>query len=208
NAAVAAGRAQPATVAPHDYPQLLVMPGGQGEMDTRDRYRKPLTMLMVVVGLVLLIACINVANLLLARSAVRRQEIAMRLALGARRARLLRQLLTESVLLSLIAGACGGLLAYWAKDIVAAWSSWTKYNAEMDASIDLRVLAFTLGVSLLTGILFGLAPALRSSTAGLALSLKIRTGSTAEPSREWNLAHGAAAAVGRRFWRGRWLAAR
>ena len=107
----------------------------------------------------------------------------MRLALGARRARLLRQLLTESVLLSLIAGAGGVLLAYWAKDIVAAWSSWTKYNAEMDASINLRVLAFTLGVSLLTGILFGLAPALRSSTARLALAPRIRTGSTAEPSR-------------------------
>ena len=162
-------KSKPTTLTAQDYPRLLVSYGGQGEMDDRNRYRQPLTILMIVVGLVLLIACINVTNLLLARSAARQQEISMRLALGARRSRIISQLLTESLLLSLLAGALGCLLAYWGKDVLAAWSPWTTTasaandHLQLQKALDFRVLGFGAGASLLTGILFGLAPALRSS---------------------------------------------
>jgi len=128
--------------------------------------------LMAVVALVLLLACVNLANLLLARATERRKEIAIRLALGASRFRLVRQLLTESVLLSLAGGAGGLLLAAWINDLVAATKLPTDIALNFELHLDWRVLLFTLGLSLLTGVVFSLLPALQSSRADLLPALK------------------------------------
>jgi predicted permease len=130
------------------------------------------TLLMVIVGLVLLIACANIANLLLARATARRREIAMRLALGARRSRLVRQLLTESVLLALIGGAAGLVVAFWTLDALRAVDIPIPANVLLNLGLDARVLTFALVVSVLTGLLFGLAPALQATRTDIVPVLK------------------------------------
>lgn len=128
--------------------------------------------LTLVVGLVLLGACANVANLLLARSAVRRQEIAIRLSLGASRVRLIRQLLTESVLLAVIAGALGLIVASWSRNLLTSFKNPFFSADALDAPLDGRVLAYALLTSLVTGLIFGLAPALQSSSLSPVSALK------------------------------------
>lgn len=128
---------------------------------------------LAIVGLILLIACANVANLMLARAAARRKEIGIRLALGASRLRLIRQLLTESLLLSLLGGALGLLLAFWVSDLMEGFIPVLEYNIVSDFfALDSRALIFTLVISLGTGLVFGLAPALQSSNPDVVPVLK------------------------------------
>ena len=138
---------------------LAVRPAAKGLSYLRDRYGRALESLMGIVALVLLIACANIANLLLARAASRREESSIRQALGAGRARLVRQLLTETVLLSLLGAAAGVLFARWAAGLLVGFLSSRGETVWLDLTPDLRVLGFTLAVAVATGLLFGLAPA-------------------------------------------------
>jgi putative ABC transport system permease protein len=133
--------------------------------------KRSLLIFLCAVGFVLLIACVNVANLLLSRAAAREKEMAVRRALGAGKGRVLRQLLTESMLLGLLGGTVGLALAFWGKNLLIAWIS-RNLPALEPIHLDYRVLAFNLGLGLLTGVAFGLAPALQASNIQLNESLK------------------------------------
>lgn len=143
--------------------RLVLTSAATGLSDLRRQFSLPFLILMGVVLIVLLIACANTANLVLARSAARRSEFALRLALGAGRSRVIRQVLVEGVVLAGLAGACGVVLAYWATQALVAYASAGRSTIVLDVSPDVRVLAFTVIVSTLAGLLFGSVPAIRAS---------------------------------------------
>jgi predicted permease len=156
---------------------IKLVDGRGGLSGLRRAYSKPLQMLMAIVGMVLLIACANVGSLLLSRAASRKAEISLRLALGATRWRIIRQLLTESMLLAAIGGVCGVLLAQWGVTVLV---NLVAKGSPLDTRPDAGVLLFTLGVSIVAGVLFGLVPAVQASRTNLSSAMKeknrMRTG--------------------------------
>ncbi|HEY0365259.1 MAG TPA: ABC transporter permease [Pyrinomonadaceae bacterium] len=165
-------QAYPDTRATNTQAQVLKEVDGRWD-DLGGVFKSAGAIAMAIVGLILLIACANVANLMLARAAGRRKEIGIRLALGANRARLIRQLLTESMLLSIAGGAIGLLLAFWVTDLMEGFIPVLEYNIVSNFfALDSRALLFTLIVSLGTGLVFGLAPAWHSSNPDVVPVLK------------------------------------
>ena len=151
---------------------VTLVEGKGGISGLRSFYSKPLHMLMAIVGMVLLIACANVGSLLLSRAAARKAEISLRMALGATRGRIIRQLLTESMLLAIIGGVAGVLLAQWGVYVLVGLVA---PNSPLDTRLDTGILLFTAGVSIVAGLLFGLIPALQASRANLSSAIKERT---------------------------------
>jgi macrolide transport system ATP-binding/permease protein len=155
-----------------DLPELRIMKGGTGLDSLSRRYAKPLYVLMAMVSLILLIACANVANLLLARAAARRREIAVRLSIGASRMRVIRQLLTESVVLSSIGGVLGLAFAWWGIRVLTALLANGRENFTLHAELNWNVLSVALALSVLTGLVFGLVPAIQATRVDLMPALK------------------------------------
>ena len=180
-----ANQTAPAQLDPKDYPRLLSESGSRGMPDVRKDYASTIYGLFIVVALVLLIACANLANLLLARAALRGPEISVRLAVGAGRWRLIRQLLTESLLLAALGGTVGVFFAFWGKSVLLALTDKETglLPSGVDLSLNWRVLVFTVAVSLLTGLLFGLTPAWRATSLDLTTALKHSRRTTGTVSR-------------------------
>lgn len=151
---------------------IVLLEGGTGVSSLRDRYSTPLYVLLGIVGLVLTIACANMANLLLAQSTARRKELAVRLSLGAGRWRLVRQLLVESIMLSAIGSAIGLLIATWGSRAIVGLLSTRTSVVDINLAMDWRVFAFTSAVGVITGLLFGVAPAFRGTSLTPADALR------------------------------------
>lgn len=151
---------------------IKVVPGGKGLSWARQEFSQAMMLLLGIVGLVLLIACTNVSNMLLARSSARRKEVALRLALGASPGRVMRQLLTESVLLAALGGLVGILVAQWGTQLLLHWVGQQYTRLVLDTSMDARVLGFTVALCVLTGVLFGLVPAIKALRTEVTPSLE------------------------------------
>src|SRR5499426_3763870 len=168
--------------------KVFLMEGSRGHTDRVKDLSTPLKLLMGVVGFVLAVACANIANLLLARASKRSKEIAVRLAIGAGRWRIVRQLLTESAILATLGGGAGLLVAYWFTGLLLRFQQQTNYVPRaLDGSLDERALGFTLGLSLVTGIVFGLAPALVTSKPDFVAALKEETPGLGRVARRLSL---------------------
>jgi len=165
------------------FRSAALVPAAKGSDDLRRQYAKPLNVLMAMVGVVLLIACANVANLLLARATVRRKEIAVRLGVGAGRARLIKQFLTESLLLALAGGTLGLVLAFPATRAILSLFNAGPISVRLDLQPNFTILGFTTLVSLFTGAAFGLVPAVRATRVDLTPTLKENGGSFAPGGR-------------------------
>ena len=165
-------RAKVKTASNAVFPSIGVLPAGRGLNALREKFSTSLLLLMGMVGLVLLIACANVAGLLMARASARQKEIAVRLSLGASRGRVIRQLLAESVLLALMGGVAGLLVSFWASSMLVRLLSSGKNPIYLPAGVDTRVLAFTAAVSILSGIIFGLVPAVAATRVNISPTLK------------------------------------
>jgi predicted permease len=168
---------------------LNLVPGGRGLPRLRTQFSRPLLALMAMVGIILLIACANLATLLLARAAARDHEIAVRLSIGAGRARLVRQVFVECLLLSVSGTALGSAIAYWLSDVLPRWVSTGDSSIVLNLAPDERVLFFSAAIGVLTGIAFGLAPALYGTRVQPIGALKStgRLGGRAEA--QWSLKH-------------------
>jgi predicted permease len=162
-------------------PRLTLPSGSRGLNHAGRNLGTEMYVLLALVGLVLLLACANIANLLLARSAAGQREVSVRMALGASRERILRQVFTESLLLSLLGGSAGLLLGYLGRNAIPQLLSKSWEQAPIQAMFDWRIFAFTAGISIMTGLLFGLAPALQSTRADVNTGLK--DGATAATKR-------------------------
>ena len=170
-----------------DLPALVVKEGAGGLDTLRRRYSKPLYVLLVMAGLILAIACANIASLLLARAAARRREIAVRLGIGAGRFRVIRQLLTESILLASIGGVLGVLFAVWGVRFLTLLLESGDDALQLHAELNWHVLGAALALSMVTGLLFGLAPALQSTRVDLMSVMKESQGVTRRTRMRLNL---------------------
>jgi putative ABC transport system permease protein len=168
---------------------IVLVAGGTGISNLRDRYTQPLYVLLGIVGLVLTIACANMANLLLAQSVARRKELAVRLSLGAARWRLVRQLLVESLMLSTIGAAAGLLIATWGSRAIVGLLSTRTQVVEVNLAMDWRVFAFTTAVGVLTGLLFGVAPAFRGTRVTPADALRDHSRGVVSGGGRFQLGH-------------------